>query len=297
MNPTLNLQLHWMPEQEPSTLVQSVFVCVCVYVCMCVSVCVCLCVCVCVCVCMCTVSASFVSCYLFTHTDPFVFLYICGARICPLFILKRMRERRDCTVDNGVLVCDWYCGLLLFSPQLHHISTSFSYILYVTNAFFFFFYSFTHNSLRQKCIALGPRVCVRHGWSSFPWKHGNHGDGGGGLGSSTVGRRAQINCDCDSRERRIKQQDIKDWHDLSTPDGYCRQIQSKRFSVRSYTVTFIISLLLIPANLAQHSGRYVFGGYSCITPKQHHSVLFAGFLCFSHRTLCIWLTHCLTVWC
>lgn len=44
----------------------------------------------------------------------------------------------------------------------------------------------------------------------LPWRRGGHGDGGGRLGSGTAGRGAEINCDCDSGERRIKQQAIKD---------------------------------------------------------------------------------------
>lgn len=46
-----------------------------------------------------------------------------------------------------------------------------------------------------------------------PCCHGDmagHADGGGRLGSGTAGRRAEIKCDCDSGERRIKQRAIRD---------------------------------------------------------------------------------------
>lgn len=72
------------------------------------------------------------------------------------------------------------------------------------------FFPFKH--LKQWVLHSQHTVCVRmpHGWSLLPCQPGSHGGGGGRLGSGTVGCRAQIKCDCDSRERRIKQQAMKD---------------------------------------------------------------------------------------
>lgn len=100
------------------------------------------------------------------------------------------------------------------------------------------------------CVCLYMCVCAPHGWSLLLWQRGGHEDGGGRLGSGTVGRGAEINCDCDSGERRIKQRAIKDWHDLRLSAPPATGSTSKgNFSLSNVlAATFKISLLLISVN-------------------------------------------------
>jgi len=156
-------------------------------------------------------------------------------------------ELLESTVDNRSVVRDWYSQLWLFGLQPHRISTLFPHRI--------------KRSLKHhKTVAsASPWACVCvcvcvYGRPLFPQRHCGHGDGGGRLGSSTVGCRAEINCDCDSGERRMKQQATEDWHDrcLCAPLGDRRQHMQKgnfSFIVRPLSAdTFNIGLSLISAN-------------------------------------------------
>lgn len=136
----------------------------------------------------------------------------------------------ESTVDNRGLVSDWYSCLWLFSLQPLHIFVQFIQFLYI---------SCLNTPECHQCAYMW----VPHDQFLLPWWCGGHGR----LGSSTAGHRAEINCDCDSGERRIKQQAIKDWHDLglSTPPA-TGNISKGNFSLSNIlAATFKISLSLI----------------------------------------------------
>lgn len=164
------------------------------------------------------------------NTGHFVFLCVFVAYWFDHCLSKSEWEREGgvySTVDYRSLVRVWYSRLWLFR-EIQYI------FMCIATQKIFHFYSL------GVCVCVPSCTSLPHSLSLLPWWCGGHGDGGGRLGSGTVGRWAEINCDCDSGERRIKQQAIKGGHDLRlcAPRGDGRHIQRKLSIVQCFGCNF-----------------------------------------------------------